>query len=102
MCIKSVCTNSSLAPIGTCLYGDDIVTPGNSGISLPSDFMTCQDALNYLVTIRKSPNYFCGTSLKQICCNTCKKYNAMPCFDQYFDCPKYNGNEYKYTSKNVV
>ena len=89
MCIQSACVNSSMAPTGNCLFGDDVVTPGNSGINLPSSYMTCQATLDYLLSINKSPNYFCRSSLKQICCQTCLKYNAMTCTDEFFDCPKY-------------
>ncbi len=80
ICDQGQCVANSLAPVGDCLLGDDVVTSENSGLNsdLTSRFPNIQNTCQQIITFLKSQNLFplayCNTNtqFKSTCCQTCK------------------------------
>lgn len=72
-CFQGECKENKRAPIGDCLFGDDIVKQEAIGMNLPSPQMVCKDVLNHIISISQTPTAYCTNSnFRQICCETCK------------------------------
>lgn len=73
MCFQGICQENQKAPLGECLFGDDVVNQEAIGISLPSPQMSCKDVLNHIIKLGQTPTAYCSNSnFRQICCETCK------------------------------
>ena len=73
LCVKSFCTDSPKAPLGDCLFGDDVVSEESIGMKLSSKQMTCSSVLGYIMSINQTATAYCSNSnFRQLCCQTCK------------------------------
>jgi hypothetical protein len=74
ICIEGQCLLDSMAPEGECIFGDDVVI--NRQViaeELPSTQMSCQNALDYLESLGRSPATYCMDPIfRKTCCHTCK------------------------------
>jgi hypothetical protein len=74
VCQSGVCAPSHVAPIGECLFGDDVIV--NLQVitdPLPTNQMQCEDVFAYLETRNQFPIIYCNIPLfRKTCCNTCK------------------------------
>ncbi|CAF0774887.1 unnamed protein product [Brachionus calyciflorus] len=90
ICLQKSCTENTQAMVGECLFGDDVVTQESIGMKLPLTQMECKDVLYHINQIGQAPTAYCSNSnFRQICCETCQKYDILSCADRYFDCPRY-------------
>ncbi len=75
MCVQNQCTNSSLAPVATCVSNVDqlIFQSSLSGFQIPYSPMTCDAYLSFLYSsILINNGLGCSNSfVKTICCNAC-------------------------------
>ena len=74
MCIQGSCVPNQIAPVGNCLFGDDVITQNLVNFPLPSPNMTCQTLLDYIADVRKeSPYAYCSLNFfENTCCSTCR------------------------------
>jgi len=77
MCIQGVCTTSSKAPTGDCLFPDEPVRSAQFDLfrfTLPNSVMSCNEVIDYSInTLKYKPDNLCSDSyFKGICCNSCK------------------------------
>ena len=79
MCLNGMCTSSPLAPVGDCIFGDDVIVNGDNllNIILTSPQMTCPVAIDYVSSgvnepAQFGPAYCFKPDFYQTCCNTCK------------------------------
>ncbi len=73
-CLNGQCVASPQAPIGNCLYGDDLVSSVDLAMNLPTSMMTCSDTIQFLISIGMDPVFYCQSqsySFSSTCCNTC-------------------------------
>jgi hypothetical protein len=77
LCVKSFCTENPKAPLGDCLFGDDVVSEDSIGMKLPVSQMSCSAVLDYIVSINQTATAYCSNSnFRQLCCQTCKSKHA--------------------------
>ena len=79
-CSLGYCVASSSAPVSTCPFGDDIVQQYQVGFTLPNNaaYITCQNLLNYVISINQSPNYYCQANvLGSVCCQSCQSKKKL-------------------------
>ncbi len=73
LCTQSSCVENGKAPLGDCLFGDDLINEDSIGMRLPSQQMTCKDVLQYISSINQTVTAYCSNSnFRQLCCQTCK------------------------------
>ena len=75
-CLNGQCVNNSKAPVGNCLFGDDLTTSSDIGnvITYPQVLLSCQDAIQLITANGLDPVYFCSTQLVSfgsVCCSSC-------------------------------
>ena len=77
ICDQYECVTNDIAPTGTCLFGDDVVTNLNSGLPflLPKEQNTCEDTITFISSQNQFPIAFCATNtnFKATCCQTCQR-----------------------------
>jgi hypothetical protein len=76
--LNGICTNSPLAPVSDCPFGDDIVVDRQviGNLQLPAIQMKCQEVLDYIASRNQSLVSYCNEGLFQrTCCQTCKSIN---------------------------
>ena len=72
-CLQRQCIENVQAPVGECLFGDDLVTQEAIGMKLPSSQMECKDVLNHITQNNQAATAYCSNSnFRSICCETCK------------------------------
>jgi hypothetical protein len=100
ICLGSVCTTDSRAPMPAhqdtkCIFGDDIITNTISvnllGLQLPHAQMTCENLLSYATNEKNlfAPALCLNQYFRVQCCQTCKKYDVLKCFDLQPNCPSF-------------
>ena len=76
VCFQYQCVESSLAPVGDCVFGDDLIVDQlYFSQKLPYSPMSCEDALAYLASIGIYAYTSCLDKQSQFykaCCSTCK------------------------------
>ncbi|RNA38761.1 A disintegrin and metallo ase with thrombospondin motifs 3-like [Brachionus plicatilis] len=93
VCLKGECVTSSMAKTGSCVFKEDVITREvESEIQLPSPQISCLHYFNLLEIHGKSIASYCAkTQINNICCHSCRKYNALVCKDIYSNCPSDSG-----------
>ena len=74
ICLQNNCVSSNLAPVGNCVFGDDLVT--NLQVipdPLPMSQMTCGSVTDYLIAEKNQFAYaYCLNPIFRFtCCNFC-------------------------------
>ncbi len=83
LCVSGICTEDFTAPIGDCIYGDDLASANNLNqvVSFPTQYTTCANAIQALIAKDIDPVYWCSSSLfsfRTTCCKTCSsKYSNI-------------------------
>lgn len=73
VCELGVCTNKANAPIGSCLFGDDVITQQITGLQLTTPQMTCPNFFNLIQQSGQSISGYCADNLiGSACCKSCK------------------------------
>lgn len=103
MCIQGVCTPSTLAPNGSCPYPDALVSQNIVAFQMPQYYMTCKSFFQYIINTypNQNPNDYCsitstGPTIGSICCNECRKYVGIKCFNMYSYVSYCNANYLSY------
>ena len=94
VCMMGVCSQSNLAPVDSCPFGDAHIYPKlvdfNSKLA---NRISCADAFAIISANKGSIEVYCSqNNFKTYCCQSCKKYNALTCVDTYPTCSAYNLN----------
>jgi hypothetical protein len=80
ICDQGECVANSVAPVGECVHGDDVVTSENSGLNsdltsrFPNIQNTCEQIITFLASQNLFPLAYCtkNTQFASTCCQTCK------------------------------
>ncbi len=80
VCDRGACVTNSVAPLGDCVFGDDIVDNQNSGLNsdlvrgFPNIQNSCDEIIKYLSSQNLFPIAYCltNTQFALTCCKTCK------------------------------
>ena len=68
------CAANPQASNGTCLYGDDLVSYNDLVMTLPTPSITCNNAIQFLISNDYDPAFFCQSqsyTFSKTCCQTC-------------------------------
>jgi hypothetical protein len=79
MCLNGVCTNTTLAPVSPCPFGDDLISQDsatNYGITLPSYLSTCQQGMIAAQQANISAALFCAY-FGSTCCQSCRSERSF-------------------------
>ena len=103
-----MCTSSSIAPT-VCPYPDALVSQSIVSFQMPKSTMTCKSFFQYIVTNfpNQNPNDYCsvytrdGPVIGSICCQECKKYAGIKCFNSFAYVSYCNANYLAYCSNGV-
>ncbi|CAF0922549.1 unnamed protein product, partial [Brachionus calyciflorus] len=91
ICIKGVCTSDNRGPTDSCVNGDTILTGNVLGIAINSFQISCSDLFKEILSKNLPITSFCSDKyVGTYCCQSCKKYNALTCFDEYPYCSSYS------------
>ena len=75
-CYLGKCINDSSAPVGDCLFGDDVLVNNTviQDFDLPSIQMNCEDFMEFAYQKNKSGIAYCFSNhmFNKTCCETCK------------------------------
>lgn len=74
MCLNGVCTNTTLAPVSPCPFGDDLISQDSAttyGITLPSYLATCKQGMIAAQQVNISAALFCAY-FESTCCQSCR------------------------------
>ena len=78
VCSLGNCVASSVAPVSSCPFGDDVIQSWQTSLPNNALYMTCQDFLKYIISINQVPNYFCQANvLGSTCCQSCISKNLV-------------------------
>ena len=82
------CIANGLAPLGNCLFGDDVIVNETVlDIPLPSVQMSCDSVLSYVSSLGLFSLAYClDTNFRSVCCNTCKSKLGLVgiCFNYFY------------------
>ena len=75
LCSNLQCVSNATAPVGTCLFGDDVVVNGLViGQQLPQTQMDCESTLDYIsANLNQYALAYCSDPVfGPTCCQTCQ------------------------------
>jgi hypothetical protein len=74
-CLRGVCVPDSLAPQGSCLYGDNYIVPSiiDPGLAGQQFKVNCVEAFRIIRALNRSIEAYCKDPFfKTYCCQSCK------------------------------
>ncbi len=75
-CLLGNCINDSSAPVGDCIFGDDVVVNENVklDLKLPTAQMSCDDVIEFAFQNNRSGLAYCysNSMFNKTCCKTCQ------------------------------
>ena len=73
ICEMGTCIEKANAPVGNCLFGDDVITQQITGLPLTAPQMTCPNFFNRIQQSGQSISGYCTDGLiGSTCCQSCK------------------------------
>jgi hypothetical protein len=80
-CFLGNCINDSSAPIGDCIFGDDVVVNEKVilDLKLPAAQMSCDDVIEFAFQNNKSGLAYCYSNsiFNKTCCKTCQSIGNL-------------------------
>ena len=84
VCLYGECVSEKSAKTGDCLFGDDAVVKFYG----TNEALSCENYIEKSLNESKFSRNDCLNNpwIKNKCCDTCKVYSLMNCFDKYSNC----------------